>query len=486
MERDSAQSALCRARKRSPNAPWLVRLILPAFLAAQSYMSLNVRAQSLEPESTPLPSPTAQTTEPAAVPPDNTAAQHAEVEPTPIPAIVTDQLPPAPEPELPSVAPEAEVTLNNRPVNENVRRFRYHFAVTVRTVYDDNIFLSTVRPVGDFYTSFEPVVQLSLGEPGSESNNVLEFTYAPSFSIFANHSNADSVQHVIRLAAQRVFGRLAANLSQDVQLLDGSDLRSLTDTTGRQANIDVGTRTRENIYSTKLALAYDLSAKTFLSGGINYTRNDYQSSLISSQEASGNVFFNYNYSPKLTVGLGGTFGYNDTDGPTPTQHYEQVNLRATFNPGEKLSLSGSVGFEFRQFEGDSSHTSPVFELNASYKPFDGTAISLTGSRRTQNSAVVAGGDYTETNINLTVQQRFLQRIFVSLSAGYESAVYFSAFNGVDLTRSDDYYYLQFAVDTNITRYWTIGFYYLHREDSSSLDDFSFSDNQFGLRTSLMF
>lgn len=426
-----------------------------------------------------MPSP-----EPATL--SNTTAQEPEVEPSPIPPTFPDR-PIAPEPDLPVSAPEPEVTLNHQPVSESVRRFRYHFEVTVRTVYDDNINLSTIHPSGDFYTSFEPTVRLTLGEPGSESNNVLQFVYAPSVAIFANNSNADAVQHLIHLEGQRTFGRLSASLSQDIQILDGSDLRSLTDTTGRQANIDVGTRSRQNIYTTRLGASYDLSAKTFLSGGVDYSRNDY-SNLISSQQASANAFLNYNYSPKLVVGLGGTVGYTETDSSTPTQYFEQVNLRATFNPGEKLSLSGSVGVEFRQFDGDTrgTYTSPVFQLTASYRPFDGTNVSLSGSRNTRNSAAISGGDFTDTNINFSVQQRFLQRVFLSLGAGYESAAYFSAFDGVDLSRSDNYYYLQVAVDTNITRYLQIGFYYLHREDSSSSDAFSFSDNQFGLRSSLIF
>jgi len=238
-------------------------------------------------------------------------------EPSPIPSSTPEQLA-APEPELPIERAEPEVSINDHPVNENVRRFRYHFSVTVRTVYDDNINLRTVHPSSDFYTSFEPTVRLSLGEPGTESNNILQFIYAPNVVFF-----------------------------------------------------------------------YDLSSKTFLNGGVDYSRNDY-ANLISSEALSGNLFLNYNYSPKLVVGLGGTFGYNQTDGATPAQTFEQVNLRASFNPGEKLSLSGSVGFEFRQFEGDTRGTyiSPVFQLTASYKPFDGTSISVDGSRRTQNSAVI--------------------------------------------------------------------------------------------------
>jgi hypothetical protein len=449
------------------------------YIALFASVVFNARAQEHEPSfvtASLSPAPTA-----------STETQDATVEPSPIPSTEYHPPPVTTEPELPSHAAEPEVTINEQPVSENVRRFRYHFTVTVRTVYDDNIGLNNANRIADFYTSFEPTVRLTLGEPGSESNNVLQFIYAPSFTLFASHSEADALQHLIHLEGQHVFGKLSASLSQDVQILDGNDLRSLTDTTGRQANFDVGARTRQDIYTTRLALAYDLSSKTFLSGGVDYNRNDY-STLISSEQIAANLFINYNYSPKLVLGLGGTFGYNDTDGPTPTQHFEQANLRANFNPGEKLNLSASVGIEFRQFEGDTrgTHTSPVFELSANYKPFDGTTISLTGSRRTQNSAVIAGGDYVNTDIRFAVQQRFLQRLFLSLSTGYENAVYFSAFNGMDLGRTDDYYYLQAAIDVNITRFWDVGFYYLHREDTSSLDTFTFSDNQFGIRTSLIF
>lgn len=85
-------------------------------------------------------------------------------EPSPIPSSTPEQLA-APEPELPIERAEPEVSINDHPVNENVRRFRYHFSVTVRTVYDDNINLRTVHPSSDFYTSFEPTVRLTWVNP---------------------------------------------------------------------------------------------------------------------------------------------------------------------------------------------------------------------------------------------------------------------------------------------------------------------------------
>jgi len=417
--------------------------------------------------------------------------------PTPIPSTETsdvDAAAPLPPPEtapsqLPATVIEQApiVETNGHAVAETPRRFHYQFSVVVREVYDDNININQIDRRSDFYTSLEPRIELSLGDTEGEGYNSLRFIYSPSAVFYIDNSDADAIQHVIHLEGQRVFGKLTASLSTDVAFLNGTDLRSLSDTTGRQANVDVGTRTQENIYTTRVAASYDLSPKTFLSAGADYTRSDY-ASFVSSQTASANFFLNYNYSPKLVVGMGPTVGYNDTDGSTPAQSFEQVNLRVNYNPGEKLNFFGSAGFEFRQFGGDSSGTriSPVYELNAVYQPFDATSISIEGARRTQSSASIANSDFVSTDIHFTAQQRFFQRMFVNLSTGFLNSQYFSAVNGVDVNRSDDYYYFQVAFDFNITRFWNAGFYYLHRQDASSVDTFSFNDNQIGFRTSLTF
>ena len=52
--------------------------------------------------------------------------------------------------------------------------------------------------------------------------------------------------------------------------------------------------------------------------------------------------------------------------------------------------------------------------------FDGTTLTLRGTRRTLNSAVFYFEDYTSTNIAVGVRQRLLQRIFLGLNVGYEN------------------------------------------------------------------
>ena len=379
------------------------------------------------------------------------------------------------------------VELNTQQVAETPRRLHYAFQLVVRGVYDDNINLSQINKTSDFYTSIEPTISLGLGGTGEDQTNFLSFVYAPNAFIFANTSGADALQHVIHLAGQREFGKLALSLGEDIQILDSSNLTSLSDTTGRQANVDVGQRTRENIFNTKLNASYDLSSKTFLTGGVQYLVYDYPS-LISSETISGSLFVNYNYGSKLVVGLGGTGGYDKAEGLAPEQFFEQVNLRVSYQASGKLSIAATGGVEFREFGNNARgvYNSPVYDLSASYQPFDGTTVSLTGSRRTQNSAVIFGSDFASTKIDLGVRQRLLQRISLGLNGGYENDDYFSAASGVDVSRSDDYYYIQSSIDVNVTRFWSVGAYYLHREDSSSLDSFRFSDNQVGARTSLTF
>lgn len=390
----------------------------------------------------------------------------------------------------PATTPMVDQNGNNvptgQPVADTPRRFHYVLSATVRGVYDDNVFISTSNPTSDYYFVLEPSIYIALGGGGAESVNSLSLTYRPSVFLFIDNDQNNAIQHVIRLQGNHVFGHLSMSLSQDVQILDGQDLNSITDPTGHQANIDVGARSKHQIYTTGLGASYDLTGKLSLSLGGALLADQYET-LISSQSLSGNMYLNYSYSEKLIVGLGGSGGYNTTDNSFSDQTFEQINLRMSYNATGKISLSGSVGVEFRQSESQSdTEISPVFDLSASYHPFDGTVISLIGSRRTQNSAVLAGQDFSETTISASVTQRFMQRFTLTFAVGYTNSDYFSVVDGFSATRTDDYFYVEPAVDANITRYWTIGAYFLHREDSSSVSFFSFNDNQVGLRSTVTF
>jgi hypothetical protein len=396
----------------------------------------------------------------------------------------------------PTLNPAADSNLHSttdlrHEVSTEPRRFQYGLQITVRGVYDDNINISQTNRVSDYYFTIEPVLTLGLGDITGHEENYIRLDYAPSLFLFVDHSENDAVQQLFHLEGQHRFARLTLTLGEEIALLDGTDLRTLSDITspGGHANLDVSGRTRFQTYNTRIGASYDLTGKTFLSSGIDSLVTAYDSAtLFSSQMFSGNLFVNYRYSEKIVIGIGGTGGYDVVDNPNPDQTFEQANVRASYQATGKIALNVSGGVEFRQFENNSrgEYISPVFELSATYQPFDGTSVTLAGSRRTFNSGVLAGQDFAGTTITAGLRQRLVQRFYFAVSAGYQNSDYFSTVSGVMANRRDNYYFIEPALDFPITRFWTVGGYYLHRQNDSSFQSFKFDDNQVGVRTVLTF
>ena len=368
------------------------------------------------------------------------------------------------------------------------RRFHYELKLGIRGIYDDNINNGHLNRSSDYTTAIEPSLLLALGDSGPKQENYLLFVYAPSAMIYAEHGENNAIQQLVHLEAQYRFSRLTLNIREDIQMLDGTnlDIATATGTVTDRANLDVSGRTKVNIFNTRLDASYYLAGKTFISSDLGLTINDYNS-LISSQAVYENVFLNYVYGPKLTVGVGGGAGYNSVEQPNPDQTFEQAALRVQYQATGKITLNATGGVEFRQFDGNrDTYITPVFDVGATYNIFDGTTFTLNATRNTMNSAVLGGQDFSNTNVIFGVTQRLLQRFAVGVTVGYERSDYFSTIFGIDSTRNDNYYFVQPSVDVAVTRFWSVGAYYLRRQNDSSLDSFTFYDNQFGLRSSLTF
>ena len=393
--------------------------------------------------------------------------------------------PPPIEPAAPGLPPV--VTENASPVSPDERRIHYQFVLDLRAAYDDNILLSATDKIGDFSIRLVPTITVSFGDE-SGAANVLHFSYQPDILLFFNRSEFDSFQHIIRFDAQSSLGRLRLGLSENAQFLNGTDVNQASNTGAfiNAVNLDVRGRPNVNLFDTQLTASYDLTGKTFLSGGADWSVNDYEH-YISSETVSGNLFVNYAYGPKLVIGLGGLIGTEFIDQPTPDQNFEQVNLRTSYELTGKLLSHASMGIEFRQLgAGQSDNVSPVFDLGIDYTPFDGTIFSLTGSRRNTNSASLAGQDFSSTELIASLRQRLLQRFFLSLTGGYQNEAYFGATGFIDSNREDNYYFIQPAIDVRITRFWYAGGYYLHRKNDSSASIFGFEETQAGIRATFTF
>jgi Putative beta-barrel porin 2 len=366
------------------------------------------------------------------------------------------------------------------------RRFHYGLLFTVRGVWDDNIFLSHNNRKSDYYFAIEPQLTIGVGDITGRSRSYLRLDYMPSGILFVDHSDQDAFNQLIHLEGGYSTGRLRLSLAQDVALLESANLNSFIDTTGLWANTDASAPTRINIFNTRLRAEYDLTGKLYLQGEVDSYIYFYPGH-ISNYTVSGGLYLYYRWLPKVSVGVGGTFGYNWVDDPTPNQSFEQVNARLNYEVTAKLGLYASAGAEFRQFDGDrSTYTTPVFELGLTYYPFDGSTFTLAAGRRIYNSGFEPGQDFANTYVVGRFQQRLFRRVYLGLGAGYENADYFAADDNVNATRNDDYWFIEPSLDVLITRWLSAGVYYLHREDCSNVDFFSFNDNQVGVRATVRF
>src|SRR6266498_2851055 len=366
------------------------------------------------------------------------------------------------------------------------RRFHYHLQLTVRGVWDDNIFISHTNRVSDYYFAIEPEITIGFGDIEGRSSSYFRLDYMPSAILFVDHSDEDAFNQLIHLEGGFNSGRLRLSLFEDIALLESANLNSIVDTTGLWANTDASGPTRLNIFNTRLRAQYDLTGKVYLQGEGDSSIFFYPNH-ISSYTLSGGLYIYYNWLPKVSVGLGGTFGYDWVDDPTSDQTFEQVNARLNYQVTSKFNLYASAGVEFRQFDNDrGDHTTPVFEVGATYHPFEGTNLTLAAGRRIYNSGFLADQDFADTYVVARFQQRLFRRIYLGLASGYENSDYFAAREGVSAPRNDDYWFIEPSVDVLITRWLSAGAYYLHRDDSSSIDFFSFYDNQVGVRATVRF
>ena len=373
------------------------------------------------------------------------------------------------------------------------RRFHYVLRLTVRGVWDDNIFLRHTNKVSDYYFAIEPSITLGWGDMEGRSSAYLRLDYMPSAILFVDHSDEDAFNQYIHLEGGFGSGRLTLSLSQDIAILDSANLNSFYDTTGLWANTDASTPTRMNIFYTRLRANYELTGKTWLSAEFDSPTYFYPNN-ISNYTISGGLYLNYNWLPKLSVGIGGTFGYTWVDDPTTNQSFEQINLRLNYEVTAKLNLYASGGVEFRQFDGNrDTYDSPVFEVGLAYHPFDGMNISLAAGRRIYPSGYVDNQDFGTTYVAVRFQQRLFQRLYFGLGGGYEHSNYISTDRDVSATRDDDYWFIEPSLDVLITRWLSAGVYYLHREQSSNDNGapggqnfFNWNDNQVGVRATLRF
>ncbi len=490
------------------------------------YAPSNDAASPLLPASPPLPPhPSVPTL--SLLPPDSTPPPVAPPPALPVPEQTGSSLSPTASGTVltngaPGTTPTTEVPGGANFTNNTgaVRRFQYAFRLSTGVTYDDNLFLTsddstpanqnsaTPAPINhtprrdisrsDVFFTIDPAVSLGYGDFISRATNYIEFDYNADVLLYTRNTDQDTVQHFLTLQGAYHFAQVTLTLVQGVQILNSTEISSggsgsllngsagSTGTPSTQVNLDASQRTGLDIFTTRLDANYAFSTKSSVDLDGYFSAYDYET-LISSDTISGDTYFNYSPTGKITFGLGVTVGYVIQDDTAPDESYQQLNARVNYAATSKLSFAGSLGLEARETSGSSRTTvNPVFDLAITYMPFDSTSVALSASRRIDTSAVLTGENFDSTGFSINVSQRFFQRVTARLSLGYTHSGYESSGSGVSTDRNDDYYYVQPGFEYSIRDNLSAGAYYTHRQNLSSLSGGGFSDNQISAHVTLSF
>jgi len=344
-----------------------------------------------------------------------------------------------------------------------------HFDYTVN--YDDNIFISPTNRVEDVQHTLSPGVFLGAGDYLAKTESYASLDYTPSIILFQDNSDQDAVDQDVDFQLQYHLQKLTLGLRQGYQSLSGSD-------------IQVGNRVDRDIYPTQVTADYEISEKTSVDAELSQIVSDYKSQY---DDTTWKIvaYANYKPSEKIKIGIGPTFGWRDIEA-NPNQTFQQVNARLIYQATEKLSFRGRAGVNFRQTQGGLDSTSPVFGIGATWTPFDSTTIIIDAYRDEYNSPTLFGQNYYATGFAGRIRQRFFQKVYLGLGGGYENSEYDNTVSTVSATREDNYFYVRPSIDYQVTDWWSVGAFYMYRDNDSTSAPNNFYNNQAGFQTSLSF
>lgn len=332
--------------------------------------------------------------------------------------------------------------------------------------YDDNIFITAANKKSDVVWSISPHVLLGAGDYRQREESLLTIEYSPTVFLFTRYSGQNTVDHDAKVDGQWHAGNWTLGLEQ-----------RFTDSSG--TIVDAGRRVDRQTYNTEASATYEISPKTSVEMEASQSINDYAAPYNSFNEWVVGTWLDYWLTPKVRVGPGFKAGWVDVVN-SANQTYQQALVRVSYLWSDKLELHGSVGGEIRQFQKGGSNGDPVFSLGGNYKPFVNTTLGLEGYRRNQSSFTLVNQNYHLTGVSGNISQVIRDRYTISLEGGYEVLDYTATQAGVVANRRDDYYFVRVGADWDVTTRFSLGAFYLYRQNNSNIATSKFSNNQVGL------
>lgn len=370
--------------------------------------------------------------------------------------------------------------------------------VDFQTIYDDNIYITRGSRQADViyrttpkiafestrlakeeknptnpYTNKTVQAQNLYGTENDLPENYFRADYAAIYQKYNKFYTNDSLDHNADLFYRYTGDRTTFEAGQTFNTFHGP-------------NVDVRGTLEQTDYASRLFGSYNITGKTTLELEAVYTGNQYQRLGYNTNEWVLSPYVNYEIAPKLTLGLGSIIGWLDVVGGIG-ETYQQPNIRAVYQYGEKLTFTARLGWEVREFDGtDSDRKTPMFAFGASWAPYEGTVFNADAYRKTVPAIGTPNQIYDDTGVKLEVRQYYRQKFFLGGWVAYDLSQYYLVPNDTSSGRTDDYITVHPYVGYKPNDMLAFTVYYQHSEDFTNVTDDGFVDNQVGFQGSFSY
>jgi len=336
-----------------------------------------------------------------------------------------------------------------------------HPHLLYRFLYGNGIESAPGQPQTTAIQQFSPGVLFAIG-----SHWTLDYT--PLFSYYSSSSFQNTVDESVALTWGTSYQDWVLGFSQSYRASSAP-------------LIQTGVQTDTETYSTSASASYRFSSK--MSADMSISQNFlFAQQFTSTRSWSTMDWLNYEPEDRWDVGVGAGYEYDDVT-PGPNAMDEVIQGRIRWRATGKTSFTVHAGLEDQQYLGGGANSliTPVFGASIQYQPVETTTLSLTADRSVTPS--LFQGQVTEsTSVGISLSQRLLKRLNLSLGAGYGTSSYLATTNSptVGTGRVDNFYSFNVRLGTTFFERGTAAVFYQYSDNPSTQPGFAFSSSQVGV------
>jgi hypothetical protein len=342
-----------------------------------------------------------------------------------------------------------------------------------RALYGEGIEAGPGNPRDSFIESVAPGVLFDLGK-------YCHLDYTPTWTFYSNPAFRDTFDQTASLSARVPHSRGMVGAAESYE----SSYAMLVET-GRQ--------THQVRYSTLVEGTEKLGQHVLLEASASRTAR-YANAVTDAPEWttsdwvqwSATTWLRYEFSPRLDVGAGFTYGYAAI-GVGANMSFTQPQARISWKPAEKISFSAQFGEEKRRFESGTRATlkSPVYTGSATYQLLPTTKLSVDAVRSV--SASYFANELTKSKgWNIGLEQRLIQKLYLAVSVSEQDTQYIATRTTLLVERNDRYRAMNLRLTAVVLHRISLALIYQSARNATADAGYAFRSNQYGVEASMRF